>query len=384
MNKRVFMALFLAVFAAQLGIGIIAPLMHLFSERTGASGLWLGIMFSAFSLSRLMFMPFTGRLSDLRGRRKLMISGLLAYTVISFCYALTTNIYMLTSIRFLHGLASCMVTPLAQAYIGELIPKGKEGAHINLFAMSIFLGMGFGPFLGGVLTSAFYINAAFYAMVGLSALALSSILLFMPADELSPKGGNKAGTAPLKTVLGDNRIKAMLIFRASRGFWRQGIVAFLPFLAIGTMKMNEAEVGLLLSAFLITGGTLQGLVGPLLDRFNKTVLIVACSIIGPALIFLIPYMHDGKMLLAVLLPMASLGAVARGSALALNVELGREHNAMGTVIGTFNSAGGMGMMAGPIAFGFVMDYFGINTVFAVGAVIGLAGAFATVYFLTHK
>ena len=143
MSKKVFVALFAATFAAQLGMGIIAPLMHLFSERTGASGLWLGIMFSGYAMSQLIFMPVVGRLSDVGGRKKFIALGLVAYTVISLFYTLTPNIYALTFIRLIHGLASCMVAPIAQAYIGDLIPEGKEGTYINLFAMSVFLGMGF-------------------------------------------------------------------------------------------------------------------------------------------------------------------------------------------------------------------------------------------------
>lgn len=380
MNKRLFVALFAATFAAQLGIGIIVPLMHLFSERTGASGLLLGVMFAAFALSRLLFMPVMGRLSDFGNRRKFIIWGLLAYTIISLFYALTVNIYTLTFIRFLHGAASCLVTPVAQAYVAEIIPRGKEGAYMNFFSMSIFIGMGFGPLLGGVLASTFYLNAAFYAMVALSALALAMIVLFIPAGG-SPHPHKKKAVAPFRTVIGDNRLKATFAFRASRGFWRQGIIAFLPFLAIPTLQMSEAQVGLVISAYMITGGVVQGLAGPLIDRFNKKVLIITCGIIGPSLILLIPLAHDAKALLGVLLPMAVLGAIARGTALAINVGVGRDHQAFGTVIGAFNMAGGFGMLAGPIAFGLVMDLLGIKAVFTLGTGIGLAGALVMTYFL---
>lgn len=375
------MALFTATFTAQLGIGIIAPLMHLFSERMGVSGLWLGIMFSSFALSRLIFMPIMGRLSDIRGRKKFIALGLVTYAVISLFYAVTSNIYALTSTRFLHGLASCMVAPIAQAYIGDLIPEGKEGTYINLFSMSIFLGMGFGPFLGGVLTYAFYMNAAFYAMAGLSALALFLLLLFVPPIEPPSKVDDKAQRASLGTIIRDSKVKALFIFRASRGFWRQGIVAFLPFLMIPSMHMSEAEVGLVLSAFLLTGAVVQGAVGPLVDRSNKAALIITCGIIGSALIFLIPYMHSSKTLLAVLLPIALLGGIARGSSLAINVELGRQYEAMGTLMGTFSSATSIGMIAGPITFGYVMDHFGISSVFGVGAVTGIVGSLVTTYLL---
>jgi MFS family permease len=384
MSKKVFVALFAATFAAQLGMGIIAPLMHLFSERTGASGLWLGIMFSGYAMSQLIFMPVVGRLSDVGGRKKFIALGLVAYTVISLFYALTPNIYALTFIRLIHGLASCMVAPIAQAYIGDLIPEGKEGTYINLFAMSVFLGMGFGPFLGGVLTYAFYMNAAFYAMAGLSALALFLLLPFVPSIESSSKVDDNAQRAPLRTIIRDNKVKGLFMYRASRGFWRQGIIAFLPFLVIPYMNMSEADIGLLLSVYLITDGIVQGFTGPLVDRFSKTALLIICSFIGPALIFLIPYMHSGKTLLAVLLLVALPGGIGRGTGLAVNVELGRQYQAMGTLMGTFHSAMSIGMIAGPITFGYVMDHFGISSVFGTGAIVGLIGAFMTAYFLLRK
>ncbi len=77
------MALFAVVFSAMLGMGIIAPLMPLYAESMGASGLSLGIMYAGFALSRAIFMPFIGRLSDSRGRKRFMVIGLLAYITVS-------------------------------------------------------------------------------------------------------------------------------------------------------------------------------------------------------------------------------------------------------------------------------------------------------------
>ncbi|MDD4876498.1 MAG: MFS transporter [Dehalococcoidales bacterium] len=155
MYKKAFIALFIVVFTAVLGMGIISPLMPIYAESMGATGLWLGIMYSAFALSRTIFMPFMGRLSENRGRKVFIALGLLAYTIVSFSYVLASNMYALSSVRFLHGIASAMVIPIAQAYIGDLIPKGREGTYMNLFSMSMFLGRGAGPFLGGLLADIF-------------------------------------------------------------------------------------------------------------------------------------------------------------------------------------------------------------------------------------
>ena len=384
MNIKAFVALFAVVFGAQLGIGIVAPLMPIYAETMGASGLWLGIMFSGYALSRLIFMPVTGRLSDIIGRKKFITSGIIAYAIVSLFYALASNIYELTLVRLLHGLASCAVVPIAQAYIGELTPEGKEGTYINLFSMSMFLGMGFGPFLAGTLTEYLYMNAAFYAMSGLSTIALFLLLLFVPSIESPSKLSGKSQKTPVLTIVRDNKVKGVFIFRASRAFWRQGTIAFLPLLVASTMHMSEADIGVLLSAYLVTGGVAQGFVGPLADRYNKLALLVICSIISPALLFLIPFMHSGKTLLAILIPVALMGAIARGSAMTVNVEMGKQYKAMGTVMGIFASASSLGMIAGPMAFGYVMDMIGVNWTFELGAAVGVIGGFITAYYFLHR
>ena len=381
MNKKAFVTSFAVAFTVALGIGIISPLMPLYAESMGASGLWLGIMYSGFALSRTVFMPIMGRLSDRRGRKIFIGLGLLAYTIISLSYAWASNMYALTSVRLLHGVASAMVIPIAHAYIGDLIPKGKEGTYMNLFSMSMFLGMGSGPFLGGFLADTFYINAGFYAMAGFAALALILLLFLVPTVESSSERSKKAPSVPLRTIIRDNKVKAISLSLASRAFYRQGISAFLPLLAVSTMGMSITSIGSVLSIFMLTGGFAQGLFGPLADRLNKKRLIVIGGITAPIFIFFLSYMPAGGMLLAMLLPMALFGAVARAAVMALNVELGNKYSGMGSVMGISRSIMSLGMVIGPLVFGYTMDHFGIGSVFQIGAIVGILANLPVIYFL---
>ncbi|MEE8471536.1 MAG: MFS transporter, partial [Dehalococcoidia bacterium] len=381
---KAFVALFAVVFSAMLGMGIIAPLMPLYAVSMGASGLSLGIMYAGFALSRAIFMPFIGRLSDSRGRKRFMVIGLLAYITVSLFYSLATNIYQLTSIRIFHGLASSMIVPIAQAYIGDLIPEGKEGKYMNLFSASAFAGMGLGPLLGGGLADAFFLDAAFYAMAGLSALALLLLLPFVPPSRSAPAGHPKTRAAPFSVMLRDNRVKALSIYRASRAFWRQGIVAFLPIMAVSGLAMSRTSIGLVLSVYMVTGGVAQGLIGPLADRYDKKPMIITGAVTAPVLLFLIPYATGTEMLLVILLGVALLSALSRAATMALTVELGRKFHGMGSVLGLVNSAMSLGMVVGPITLGYAMDAFGMSWVFRIGAIEGIGASLLTAYFLLRK
>ena len=53
--RRIFSALFGAIFATLLGAGIVAPLLPVYARSLGAGGLTIGFIFAAFSITRTVF-----------------------------------------------------------------------------------------------------------------------------------------------------------------------------------------------------------------------------------------------------------------------------------------------------------------------------------------
>ncbi len=89
-----------------LGVGIIAPLLPLYADNLGATGIWLGVIFAGFSVSRAIVMPIFGRLSDRSGRKLFICIGLLSYAIISLGFIWANSLLQLALIRFLHGIAA--------------------------------------------------------------------------------------------------------------------------------------------------------------------------------------------------------------------------------------------------------------------------------------
>ena len=67
-DRKIFGTLFFSIFTAVTGVGIVVPLLPVYARDLGASGLYIGLIFGAFSLSRTLFLPYFGRLSDKKGR----------------------------------------------------------------------------------------------------------------------------------------------------------------------------------------------------------------------------------------------------------------------------------------------------------------------------
>ena len=133
MEKGTLFTLLFSIFAAILGLSIISPILPIIAEDLGVTGVWMGMIFSGFAISRAIVMPIMGGLSDKYGRKIFIASGLLLLAVISLLYLPAHNEYTLTAVRLLHGLAAGMVIPVAMAYAGEVAQEGKEGKTMGIF-----------------------------------------------------------------------------------------------------------------------------------------------------------------------------------------------------------------------------------------------------------
>lgn len=372
--KRIFASLFFATATAQIGLGIISPILPLYAKTFAATGLEIGLVFAAFSISRAVLGPFVGRLSDRIGRKPLILAGLAVYAAVSVLYAVADNLWQLGIFRFVQGIASVMVTPIAQAYVGDLTPPGSEGRTLNAFYASQFIGMAIGPVLGGGIGAAWSYEASFLVMGALSVVSLVLVALTVPMDETA-KSRHQPRTStmmPFRQVMQNDAVKAMSIYFATRGFWRQAFSAFYPLYAVAAFAASEADIGLILSVYTFTEGLLQIPFGYLADRYPRVRQIVIGSVFAPLVLLAIPYVGSvwGVALLTV--AMGAFSALGRASLVAIRTELGRSHG-MGTLAGVQGSAFAAGQMLGPLAGGAVVDAAGLSAVFPFGSLIGCIG-----------
>lgn len=386
--KATFISLFVATAAAMLGIGIIEPILPIYAHSMGATGLALGVIFSGFALSRGLFAPIIGQYSDSKGRRKIIMAGLFFFIILSIAYAWADSPGWLMLIRTFQGFASVLVTPIAQSYIGDITPEGKEGKYMNLFFMSFFGGQALGPALGGFLSDRFSIVMPFYVMAVLTTIALILVFFLVPeSPDTDSKRTKKA--PPIWKVLGkvtkDPQMQGIMTLMGSRGFYRWGFNTFFPVLAIMSMSLTKTQVGVILSFYMIAGALVQYPAGLLSDHYlsYRKEIILFGSILSPVIMFIIPLTKDFYVLILLTLLMGLFSAIGRASAIAIRTERGRKHG-MGAVTGAFTTSLSAGQVLGPIIFGLIADWLKVTDAFYVGGVIGLAGSIFSYILLRRK
>jgi MFS family permease len=300
-----------------------------------------------------------------------MIVGLSCYTLVSIGYSLAATVYTLTAVRLAHGLASALVIPVAQAYVGELTPRGREGTNMSIFSMALQLGMAAGPILGGRVYDAYNsMSVVFYTMAAFAASGLMLLILFVPATKPVARGAS-VKNAPMRVMLKDDRIKAISVYFAARGILRQSISAFLPLFAVEMYKSTMTEGATLASIYIFTEAVSQIFVGPIADRFNRKILMIVGGTTTSILAFFLARMTNSYSLLFILIPVAILGVFGRVPAMAYNVVLGKKYGRMGSSMGITNAAQDMGHVIGPVFTGWALEAYGVGSVFYVGAIAGI-------------
>jgi EmrB/QacA subfamily drug resistance transporter len=121
-----------------------------------------------------------GRIGDLRGQKRVYVSGFATFVLSSALCGLAPSIAMLVLFRALQGVGASMIHASAPAILTGAFPPAQRGRVLGLQGMMTYLGLMIGPMLGGWLTDALSWRAAFYINVPVGALALVLSIKFIP------------------------------------------------------------------------------------------------------------------------------------------------------------------------------------------------------------
>ena len=369
LNKKIFGTLFFSIFAAVTGVGIVVPLLPVYARDLGASGLYIGLIFGAFSISRTFFLPYFGRLSDLKGRKPIILPGFLAYALISLAFIFSNAVHTLIIIRFFHGIASAMLMPVIQAYIGDITPRGREGTTMGLFNMSLFLGLSLGPLIGGVIKDNFSLQASFICM-GLLALMgfFLSLLLLPPArSELGFK--NADDDFSWKSLLSDRYLAGLLLFRYAHVVCVGIIWSFIPLFADTEFSASSSSIGILIMLGIFISGLIHVPMGYVADKINKKLMVVAGGLLVSYAVLSFRWAADINDLVRASVIFGLGGGIAMPALMAMAILKGSNTNAMGSVMALMTVAHSLGMLSGALLGGMMMDFFQLRWAFPLGAFI---------------
>lgn len=294
-NKKHLWPVYLVVFIDMLGFGMIIPVIRDYTQylventpiETSSYATYSGILMASYSFFQFIFAPILGRLSDVYGRKKLLILSVLGNVISYFMWIISHNYWFFLFSRIVSGATGGNIS-IAQSYIADNTDKEERAKYMGI--MGALFGMGFilGPFFGGLLSTVdmtiFNSNVIIYnpfSAIGLGTMVLSGlniilIIYLMPGatvkDENQSDDGLLLGReegmpsrkpiyhiASLKLIKNSN---LMIIFGAffifSLGFVH--VEATLAWDLLDRFHLNAKETGYFFAYMGIVMAIIQGLI----------------------------------------------------------------------------------------------------------------------------
>lgn len=342
-----------------LGFGMVMPIMPFYVESMGASAMDLGLLVAISPFIQLVASPLWGDVSDRRGRKPLLIVGLLGYGLSMLLFGLSTKLWMLFVARGVGALLSAATMPTTMAYISDSTSDHDRAGGMGALGAATGLGMVLGPALGGLLGGE-SLSTPFFLTAAVCLLTLLLVLLFLPeslppearrrtADRAKPAAQVRDLWRALFGHLGALLLMAFLVSFGLTNF--QGIFGYY---ALKRFGYGTEEVGWILTVVGIVAALAQGvLTGPLCRRWGEAALIKA-TLLASAVTF--GLLLTANSLVTVLLTTALFtlpNALLRPAVISLTSRYAEARQ--GTAMGLNNSFNSLGRVVGPIWAGFAFD-----------------------------
>ena len=360
-----------------------SPVLPLFADSLITSEFelqFIGYVFAASTIPGILVSMFAGRLSDVYGRKKLLVISTVIFASAPFFYLFAFNIWMLMIIRFYHGFSTAIFVPVATAAIAESYPENK-GEYISSFSSITLVGRFLAPITGVAIL--FITNYYYYgvyigcAISGSIALIFTLFLYRTHHSEQKLAVDNSSLTIKeflkgFREVLSNKIILITSVVQASQ-YFAYGIVEAYVILYVKFLHFDVWIIGVIPAILTLMLVVFKPLMGSVSDKVGRRIIILIGLLIGGGVSFLIPFTTNYFGVILILCGFGIGMAMVISSTAAYVSDISKREE-IGTAIGTLSTIMDIGQTIGPILSGYVLITFSFGGVFVMVGVVLLFAA----------
>jgi EmrB/QacA subfamily drug resistance transporter len=187
----------LALLLAALDSTIVSSAGPVIQQKLEIGSSFYTLITTAYLVGEVVTLPIYGKLSDLRGRRWVLVVGIILFLIGSVLCGLSNSGLTLIVSRLIQGLGAGALINTAFAVVADIFPPSERGKYQGIFGSTFGLSSVIGPLLGGWLTDQFGWHSIFFINLPVGLIALVFIVAKMP--EL--RFGNPRGKIDVLGVL---------------------------------------------------------------------------------------------------------------------------------------------------------------------------------------
>ena len=359
-----------------------------------------GLVLSIFGFVNSPLQPFTGRLSDRTGRRKVFVLfGLALIAVAGVGYAFATTYWHLIGLRVLQGVAGAFIIPTTVALVNDLATDENRGGNMGTYNTFRLVGFGVGPVAAGGVVAAgpfsFSIgattvaitgfDAAFYFAASTAVLAFLLVVTLIRDPDIEPSESDESflDSLAIRDPTGGQLLDPVFALGVVSFFMAVGLAVFATLGDIVNTELDQGAdmFGLQFAAFVLAQIFLQAPIGRATDYYGRkafilvgTVLLVPTTLaqgLVPDYSLAFGLISDPWVMFTARFLQGVAGAMVFAPALALAGDIAKAGES-GSTLSVLTMAFGFGVAVGPLLSGWLVAW-GFVVPFALGAALAAIG-----------
>lgn len=353
-------AVYLPWILAQLGRGMLLPIVPLYLREIGLSYTVVAVVLAALGLGAVLGGLPVGGLAGRFGPEWVFVVASVAAALTAGLLGISTAVLALVAFRLLYGVGAVGLRVSAQLLVNTAVPVRLRGRGMSMLGGGVRVAFFVGPLLGGVLVDAFGFDVAFWCC---GVTTLLGLVPFAGVRRGRPAGARlERPDVPMGDLFGAVRRHGGLLALAGVGTAlvmtvREGRNVVVPLIG-DELGLSATAVGALVAIGTGADLLLFPVSGWLMDRFGRLFAIVpAFSLLGLGLIVLgLSDTASGAVAAGVVMGVGN--GMSAGTMLTLGGDLAPP--AAGPFLAALGVMQDLGVVVGPIIVGRLADAAGLS------------------------
>ncbi|MCJ2003113.1 MFS transporter [Lactococcus carnosus] len=382
-NKKSMMYLAISnLFLVFLGVGLVIPVIPQLKDEMNFSGTTMGMMISIFAITQLLMSPVAGILSDRMGRKKIIATGMIIFSISELLFGLAQSKNGFYVSRGLGGIAAALIMPAVTAYVADMTTIAERPKAMGIVSAAISGGFIIGPGVGGLIAY-LGIRAPFYAASLLSLIGFILTLMVLKEPEKNIQKVSESVKGSILSTLKRPIFASLFAIILISSFGLQAFEAIYSIMASSNFSFTTGEIAMII--------TVSGIIALICQVFFFDTIVQK---IGEIRLIQLTFFASGVFIAIIAFTKSHLVVVLATFVVFLAFDLFRpavttylsKHagNQQGMINGLNSTFTSFGNILGPLAAGYLFD---LNHIFPyyISAIILLGTGVLSLFLNTnHK
>lgn len=192
--KKMIIVLCVLSFLVGFDLIVTVPMLPAISESLNINMEISGILFTSYALAYALFGLVTGSISDRVGKKKILLTGIIIFSIATFVTGLSNSLFVLIGFRILAGLGAALIQPTVYSIVGEVVAYEQRGKVMGSVTAALILPTVIGIPIAGFITDLFNWRVPFFT------IGIIGVVMLVVAGTIIPRFESTSSSSVVKMI----------------------------------------------------------------------------------------------------------------------------------------------------------------------------------------